>query len=101
MSLAKSEKSGRETNYSRLVQVAAHPDWAGPEPELLPRALHRLTDMKIRFSKRTVKDVGFRGFNQNWRLPVLGNPHMVLTKSTAHQSLWAVHALANKETPSI
>lgn len=26
---------------------------------------------------------------------------MVLTKSTSHQSLWAVHELANKETPSI
>lgn len=50
------------------------------------------------------------GLNQNWRagsagggnrLRVLGNPHMVLTKSTSHQSLWAVHELANKETPSI
>lgn len=47
-SLAKSEKSGRETNYSRLVQVAAHPDWAGPEPELLLHPLHKLTDRKIR-----------------------------------------------------
>lgn len=50
-SLAKSEKSGRETNYSRLVQVAAQ---AGPEPELLPHALHKLTDMKIRLVRNKI-----------------------------------------------